>query len=103
MKITVKEEFNIFELFVHDNEAIHAICPYELAEAINEHLDDWRVCPPESLSRFTVFATYDEEESYMERYYTVQQVKAELPSDLIDRLEEINKLDLDLSPKENRD
>ena len=103
MKITVKEEFNIFELFVHDNEAIHAICPYELAEAINEHLDDWRVCPPESLSRFTVFATYDEEESYMERYNTVQQVKAELPSDLIDRLEEINKLDLDLSPKENRD
>ena len=103
MKVKVKEEFNIFELFVHDNAAVHAICPYELAEAINEHLDDWRVCPPESLSRFTVFATNDEEESYIERYYSVEQVKTELPSDLIDQLEELNALEFDLSPRQSLD
>jgi dienelactone hydrolase len=103
MNVKVLEEFNVFELFVHDNEAIHAICPYELAEAITEHLIDagYKVVPPESLDRFTLFNANDEEESYIERYYSIQQVKDELPDDVVQLLEDINGLELDLSPKQS--
>ena len=103
MKVTVKEEFDVFELFVHDTEAIHALCPYAVAEAINEHLLDvgYRVCPPESLSRFTLFGANDEEESYMERYFTVQQVKDAFPDEVVEMLEELNELEFDLSPKQD--
>lgn len=101
MKVKVSEEFDVFELFVHDNEAVHAVCPYELAEAINEHLIDigYKVCPPESLERFTLFNANDEEESYLERYYSVQQVKDELPDDVVEQLDIINGMSFDLSPR----
>jgi len=101
MKVTVKEEFDLFELFVHDTEAIHALCPYEVAEAINEHLCEsgWKVSPPESLSRFTLFSIDDEEEGYLERYYTAQQVKDAFPPEVVEALEEINELEFDLSPR----
>ena len=101
MKVKVSEEFDIFELFVHDNEAIHALDPHEVAEAINEHLLDvgYKVIPPESLYRFTVWNANDDEESYIERYYTIQQVKDALPSDVVDALDEINEMSFDLSPK----
>ena len=101
MKIKVQEEFNVFELFVHDNEAICAIDAYELAENLNEHLDEigYKVVPPESLDRFTLFNANDEEENYIERYYSVQQVKNELPNEAVARLEAINEMELDLSPR----
>ncbi len=97
MKVTVAEDFNIFELFVHDNEAIQAVCPYALAEAINEHLVDWQVMAPESLDRFTLFSTDDEDERYIERYYSVQQVKDALPAEAVEQLEAINDMELNLS------
>lgn len=102
MKVKVQEEFDVFELLIHDNEAVHAICPYELADAINEHLIDtgYKILPPESLDRFTIFNADDEDERYIERYYNVQQVKAELPAEVVEALEEINELDLDLSPRQ---
>lgn len=100
MKVKVEEEFDVFELFVHDNEAVHAIDAYEIAEAINEHLIDsgWRARPPEGLDRFTL-AACNHEEYLTERLYSVEQVKGYLPSEAVDALEEINGLDLDLSPR----
>jgi hypothetical protein len=98
MKIKVQEEFNIFELFVYDNEMSHGIDLYRLAEAINNLLYRWTVSPPESLERFILFSS-DEEEYFMERYYNVQQVKNELPDDAINQLEDINKMEFDLSPR----
>ena len=105
MKVKVTEEFDVFELFVHDNEAIHALDTYEVAEAINEHLIEigFKVEPPESLTRFTVWNANDEEESYIERYFTVQQVKDALPSEVVEALEEINEMSFDLSPKSSGD
>lgn len=101
MKIKVQEEFNIFELFVQDNEAIHAVDAYALAESLNEHLDEigYKVIPPEGLDRFTLFNANDEEESYIERYYSVQQVKNELPDEVVDQLKSIDEMQLDLSPR----
>jgi len=105
MKIKVKEEFDVFELFVHENEAVNALCPYALVEAINEHLIDagWRVCPPESLDRFTLWSANDDEEGYIERYFNIQQVKDALPVEAAELLEEINEMSLDLSPKQDGD
>lgn len=105
MKVKVKEEFNVFELFVHDNEAVHAICSYELAEAINELLIDsgWRVCPPESLDRFTLWSTNDDEEGYIDRYFNLQQVKESLPVEVVELLEEIDEMSFDLSPDSTQD
>jgi hypothetical protein len=99
MKVKVQEEFNVFELFVHDNEALYAVDAYNVAEAINEHLIDlgWKVYPPDGLDRFVLVNANDENERYSERYYSTEQVMVELPQDAIEQLEAINELDLDLS------
>lgn len=105
MKVKVHEEFNVFELFVHDNEALHAVCPAELAEAINEHLlsEGWRVYPPDGLGlRFTLYNDNDGGEKYTERYYSVDQVKSALPAEAIEALEAINDLELDISLRAER-
>jgi hypothetical protein len=99
MKMEAREEFDVFELFVHDNEAILALDTHAVADAINERLDDWRVYPPDSLSRFTLYAANDEEERYTERYYSVEQVRDALPSDAVQQLEDINETELDISPR----
>jgi hypothetical protein len=100
VKVKIKEEFNVFELFIHENEAMKSICPYALADAINEHLIDvgYKVCPPESLERFTLFNADDEEEGYIDRYYTVQQVKDVFPTEVVEALEGLNETEIDLSP-----
>jgi hypothetical protein len=97
MRIKVKEEFNIFELFVHDNDMTHGIDLYKVADVINDLLYRWVVSPPESLERFILFSS-DEEEYFMDRYYNVQQVKSELPDDAIKQLEAIDAMEFDLSP-----
>jgi len=99
MKVKVREEFNIFELFVHDNEALHAVDAGNIAEAINEHLIDlgWKVYPPDGTDRFILVNADDESECYSERYYSAEQVRLDLPQEAIDQLEAINDLDLDLS------
>lgn len=100
MKVKVSEEFNIFELFVHDNEALGGVDASSLAWAINEELVDsgWRVRPPEGLDRFTLAAA-NHEEYFTERCYTIDQVKDYLPTEAVDALEEINQMEIDLSSK----
>ena len=99
MKVKVSEEFNVFELFVHDNEAIHAIDQDAVAEAINERISEtgWTVYPPDGLDRFTL-RSEDEDQAFTERCYTIDQVKAYLPVDAVEALEEIDLLEFDLSP-----
>lgn len=100
MKVKVSEEFNVFELFVHDNEALGSIDAASLAWAINEQILDsgWRVRPPEGLDRFTLVAVNDEE-YFTERCYSIDQVKDYLPPDAVETLEELDDMELDLSSK----
>lgn len=100
MKVKVSEEFNIFELFVHENEVIGGVDATTLACAINEELVDsgWRVRAPEGLDRFTL-QDADGEESFTERCYSIDQVRDYLPPDAVQALEEIDDMELDLSSK----
>lgn len=100
MKVKVTDEINVFELFVHDNEALGAIDPHSMAEAINEHMLDsgWRVRPPDGLDRFTLQAA-DHEEYFTERCYSAEQVKSYLPFEAVEALEEINDMEFDLSAR----
>ena len=100
MKLTVTEKFNLFELFVHGNEAIQGLDKDDVAEAINELLIDsgWEIYPPDGIDRFTV-GEADGGKTFSERCYTVDQVKDYLPVDAVEALEEINRMSIDLSSR----
>jgi len=99
MKVLVREEFDVFELFVYDSEALRSLCPHAVAEAINERLEDWEVRPPDGLDRCTLVSTICEKERYTDRYYTADQVRVAFPVDAVEQLEELNGMDFDLSPE----
>ena len=86
MKVQFKlREFDLFELFVHDNEVSGWIDEEGLADAINALLETsvYRVDTDDRLGRWVLFHHFETSLEWDEIYYNTDQVKEAWPADSI--------------------